>query len=173
MQTLNELFEQGLKGMYYTEKAILTALPKMAGKASSSALSDALNDHCEETKGQLMRLEQLFKDINVRPEEKKCAGIDGLIAEAEQMMAECENEAVCDAVITAAAQAVEHYEMAQYGALISWAEKMDMQDAMDVLRETLEEEKRADAMLTDMAESEVNLDIPGGEDSAERDNVRA
>jgi ferritin-like metal-binding protein YciE len=157
MKTLNELFEEGLKDIYYAEKAILKALPKMAKKASSEELAEAFNTHVEETEGQVQRLEQVFELIEAKPKGKKCPAIDGIIEEGEEVMKEAEDDTVRDAGMVAAAQAVEHYEIARYGTLAAWARKLGMDDAAELLEETLEEEKATDEKLTELAESEINI----------------
>jgi ferritin-like metal-binding protein YciE len=166
MKTLNELFEEGLKDIYYAEKAILKALPKMAKKASSEELAEAFNTHVEETEGQVQRLEQVFELIEAKPKGKKCPAIDGIIEEGEEVMKEAEDDTVRDAGMVAAAQAVEHYEIARYGTLAAWARKLGMDDAAELLEETLEEEKATDEKLTELAESEINIEADDDEQVA-------
>lgn len=166
MQTLNELFEEIVRDIYYAEKKILKALPKMAKKASSEALSAAFEAHLEETEGQVERLEQVFEMLGKSARGKTCSAIDGIIEEAEEVMKEAKTDTVRDAAMLAAAQAVEHYEISRYGTLKSWAEKLGMTDAVKLLDETLEQKKATDVKLSDLAESEINIEA--GEQEAER-----
>jgi ferritin-like metal-binding protein YciE len=158
MQTLHDLFEDTVRDIYYAEKKILKALPKMAKKASSDDLSSAFETHLEETEGQVERLEQIFDLLGKTARGKTCPAIDGIIEEAEEVMKEAETDTVRDAAMLAAAQAVEHYEISRYGTLRSWAEKLGMDDAVKLLDETLEEEKATDFKLSKLAESEINIE---------------
>jgi ferritin-like metal-binding protein YciE len=157
MDSLSELFEDTLKDIYFAEKQIVKALPKMARKASSYDLSDAFNTHLEETKVHVERLEQVFKMIDKSPRGKKCEAIVGIIKEAEELMKEAETDTVRDAAMVGAAQAVEHYEISRYGTLKAWALKLGMEDAAELLDETLQEEKATDEKLSELAESEINV----------------
>jgi len=161
METFNELFEGTLKDIYYAEKAILKALPKMAKKASSSKLEAAFNKHLKETEGQVQRLENVFKLMGSRASGKVCPAIDGIIEEAEELIKEAQDDTIRDAGMLAAARAVEHYEISRYGTLIAWANKMQMSDAVELLEATLEEEKATDEALTELAESEINVQAEG------------
>ena len=152
METLNDLFEDTLKDVYFAENEILKALPKMAKKATSKNLQQAFTDHAEETKGQVKRLDQIFKLLGKKAEGKECHALKGLVKEAEELMEEAKSGPVLDAGLIACAQAVEHYEMARYGALSAWAEQLDMEDAGELLEETLDEEKAADEKLSGLAE---------------------
>jgi len=152
------LFEETLKDIYYAEKAILKALPKMAKKASSRKLQQAFTKHQKETEHQVERLEEVFKLIGKRASGKDCPAIDGIIEEGEEVMKEAEDDTVRDAAMLAAAQSVEHYEISRYGTLVAWAEKMEMSDAAELLQATLEEEKATDETLTELAESEINVE---------------
>jgi ferritin-like metal-binding protein YciE len=158
MKTLADLFEDTLKDIYFAEKQIVKALPKMVKKASSEDLSDAFNTHLEETIVHVERLEQVFKLIDKAPRGKKCEAILGIIKEAEELMEEAETDTVRDAAMVGAAQAVEHYEISRYGTLIAWAEKLGMPDAADLLGQTLQEEKATNEKLTALAESEINVE---------------
>jgi ferritin-like metal-binding protein YciE len=158
METFKELFEETLKDIYYAEKAILKALPKMAKKASSRKLQQAFTKHQKETERQVERLEEVFKLIGTRASGKACPAIDGIIEEGEEVMKEAEDDTVRDAAMLAAAQSVEHYEISRYGTLAAWAEKMEMADAAELLQATLEEEKATDETLTELAESEINVE---------------
>jgi ferritin-like metal-binding protein YciE len=156
MKTLDELFLHTLKDIYYAEKQILKALPKMAKAAAATDLQHAFESHRRETEGQVQRLERIFQDIGKPARGEKCDAILGIINEGEDVMDKAKEPAVLDAGLIAAAQAVEHYEMARYGTLIAWGEHLGMTDAVELLRATLEEEKAADEKLTQIAESEVN-----------------
>ena len=164
METFSELFEETLKDIYYAEKAILKALPKMAKKASSKKLQAAFTKHQKETEGQVERLEQVFELLGKRAAGKKCPAIEGIIEEAEEVMKEAKDDTIRDAAMLAAAQAVEHYEISRYGTLVAWAEKMEMSDAAELLNATLEEEKATDGKLTELAESEINVEAEATDD---------
>jgi ferritin-like metal-binding protein YciE len=166
METLNELFEDTLKDVYFAENEILKALPKMATKATSEDLKQAFLDHAEETKGQVKRLDQIFKLLGKKAEGKECHALKGLVKEAEELMEEAKSGPVLDAGLIACAQAVEHYEMARYGALGAWAEQLEMEDAGELLEETLDEEKAADEKLSELAE-DIN---PEAEDEDDEDD---
>ena len=158
METLQELFEETLKDIYYAEKAILKALPQMAKKATSEDLAAAFTAHVEETEQQVVRLEKIFEGLGQKTRGKKCPAIDGIIEEAKELMKEAKDDTVRDAAMLAAAQAVEHYEISRYGTLKASAEKLGMDDAAELLGETLEEEKATDEKLTDLAISEINVE---------------
>jgi ferritin-like metal-binding protein YciE len=169
MRTLNDLFEETLKDVYFAENAILKALPKMAGKAKSKDLKAAFTEHAKETEGQVKRLDKIFKLIGKKPEGKECPALKGLVEETEELMSEAENADVLDAGLIGCAQAVEHYEMARYGTLYAWAEQLEMEDAAELLEETLEEEKAADEKLTELAESSINESADTAQDSGDDD----
>ena len=175
METFKELFEETLKDIYYAEKAILKALPKMAKKASSKKLQTAFTRHHKETEKQVDRLDQVFELLGKRASGKKCPAIDGIIEEAEEVIKEAEDDTIRDAAMLAAAQSVEHYEISRYGTLVAWAEKMEMSDAAELLTATLEEEKLTDQKLTELAESEINVEAEqaGEEEEEERPKRRA
>jgi ferritin-like metal-binding protein YciE len=156
MQSMEELFHALLQDVYYAEKQLLKALPKLAKKSANEQLSEAFTTHRDETEGHVERLDKVFEMIGKKPRGKKCDAILGIIAEGDEVIAEVEDEAVRDAGILAAAQAAEHYEMARYGTLCAWAKLLGHEDAVDLLQETLEEEKHADELLTEIAESAVN-----------------
>jgi len=158
MKNLHDLFEETLRDIYYAEKAILKALPKMAKKASSEDLSAAFEEHRQQTEGHVERLEQIFEMLDKAARGKKCEAIEGLTKEADEIIKEAETDTVRDAGMLAAAQAVEHYEISRYGTLKAWAEKLGMNDAAQLLDETLQEEKETDEKLTELAESEINID---------------
>jgi ferritin-like metal-binding protein YciE len=172
METFEELFEETLKDIYYAEKAILKALPKMAKKASSRKLQHAFTKHQKETEGQVERLEQVFKLLGKRAAGKDCPAIDGIIEEGEEVMKEAKDDTVRDAAMLAAAQSVEHYEISRYGTLVAWAEKMQMGEAAELLQETLDEEKATDEALTELAESEINVEAEETNDEAEEERPK-
>jgi ferritin-like metal-binding protein YciE len=157
MQNLHDLFEETLRDIYYAEKAILKALPKMAKKASSEDLTAAFEEHREQTEGHVQRLEQIFKMLDKAARGKKCDAIEGLAKEADEIIKEADSDTVRDAGMLAAAQAVEHYEISRYGTLRAWAKKLGMSEAAQLLEQTLQEEKETDERLTQLAESEINV----------------
>ena len=155
MKTMNDLFLHVLKDIYYAEKQILKALPKMEKAAETPQLKQALEHHRTETEGQVERLEQVFGEIDKPARGEKCEAIMGIIAEGEDVIKKGEAE-VIDAGLIAAAQAVEHYEIARYGTLIAWAEQLGLTNSVALLKKTLEEEKAADKKLTQIAEASAN-----------------
>ena len=155
---LMELFEDGLKDIYFAEKALLKAIPTMIDNATSEELIDALTNHLAETENQVMRLESVFESIDKKAEAVKCEAMVGLIKEATEIMKECEEGSMRDAGIIAAAQKVEHYEIATYGTLRQFAETLGLTEAVSLLEETLEEEKAADIKLTEVAVEAVNIE---------------
>src|SRR4051812_12152853 len=155
-KTLDDLFHETLKDIYYAEKQILRALPKMAKAADSDDLRAAFEKHREETQGQVERLEQVFELIGKSARGKTCEAIVGIIDEGKEIMDDFEGSDALDAGLLAAAQAVEHYEISRYGTLKSWAEKLGLLEAAKLLDETLAEEKKTDEALTKLAESVVN-----------------
>ncbi len=155
---LQKLFEDMLKDIYWAEKALLKAIPKMIKNATHEELQQGLSDHLEETKGQVERLEQIFEQLGKKATAKKCLAMEGLIKEAEEIMSENDEGAMRDAGIIAAGQKVEHYEIATYGTLRTFAQILELEDAVALLEETLEEEKGADEKLTDVAEAAINLE---------------
>ena len=155
-KTLDDLFHDTLKDIYYAEKKILTALPKMAKAAQSADLRQAFTKHERETQGQVDRLEQVFALIEQPAKGKKCEAIDGLIDEGKEIMKEFKGTPALDAGLLAGAQAVEHYEISRYGTLRTWAQALGMGQAAELLEETLTEEKNTDEALTELAEASVN-----------------
>lgn len=156
MKTMNDLFLHQLQDMYTAEKMILQTLPTMSKSVESGDLKEALDTHLGETKNHVQRLEKVFKAIGEKPKGVKCQAIEGIFGEAKEQMGEIKSEAVCDAAIIASAQAVEHYEITRYGTLLAWAKELGHTDAAKLLKETLEEEKHADKVLTKVAEQKVN-----------------
>ena len=155
-KTLDDLFYETLKDIYYAERQIAKALPKMARAAQDDKLKTAFQSHKEETEGQIDRLKQVFELIGKRAQGKTCDAIEGIISEAEEIMDEFKGTAALDAGLLAAAQAVEHYEISRYGTLRAWAKQLGLKDAVSLLEETLAEESKTDELLTGLAESAVN-----------------
>jgi ferritin-like metal-binding protein YciE len=155
-KTLEDLFHDTLKDVYYAENKILKSLPKMAKAANSEALTAAFEKHETETEGQIERLEQVFAIIEEEPEGKTCPAIDGIVKEAEEIMEEFKGSPALDAGLLAVAQAVEHYEISRYGTLARWADVLSLDDAAELLRETLEQESNTDEALSEIADDEVN-----------------
>ena len=153
---LDELFHDTLKDIYFAEKKILATLPKMAKAAQSEELKAAFEKHLTETEGQIERLEQVFAVIEKKPQGKTCAAINGITEEGAEIMEEYKGSPALDAGLLAAAQAVEHYEISRYGTLIAWAEELDLDDAVSLLKETLEEEEATDEALTEIAKTAIN-----------------
>lgn len=155
-KTLEDLFHETLKDIYYAERKILKALPKMARGAQDEQLKAAFLQHKEETEGQVERLQQVFEMIGKRPRAKTCPAIDGIVEEGEEIMDEFKGSPALDAGLLAAAQAVEHYEISRYGTLRAWAQQLGYKDAVKLLDETLAEESKTDEALTKLAEKAVN-----------------
>ena len=155
-KTLDDLFHDTLKDIYYAEKKILSALPKMMKAAQSSELKAAFEKHRGETEGQVERLEQVFAIIEKKPQGKTCAAIVGITEEGAEIMEEYKGSPALDAGLLAAAQAVEHYEISRYGTMIAWAEELGLEDAVSLLEETLEEEEATDEALTEIAKTAIN-----------------
>lgn len=154
---LMKLFEDELKDIYWAEKALTKALPKMAKQATSEELIAALESHLEETEAQVEKLEQVFEIIGKKPVAKKCEAMAGLIKEAQEIMESTDDGAMRDAGIISAGQKVEHYEIATYGTLRTFANTLGLKNASHILEEILNEEKSADQKLTEIAESTINL----------------
>ena len=153
---LEDLFLDGLKDIYYAEKKILKALPKMAKGAEDTQVSAAFEKHLVETEGQVERLEKVFDILGLAARGKTCPAIDGIIEEGSEILEEYKGSTSIDAGLVAAAQAVEHYEIARYGTLIAWATSLGKDDIVELLNATLEEEKATDDALTSLGESGVN-----------------
>ena len=162
-KTLDELFHDTLKDIYFAEKKILSTLPKMVKAAQSEELKAAFEKHRGETEGQVQRLEQLFAIIEKKPEGKTCAAIVGITDEGAEIMEEYKDSPALDAGLLAAAQAVEHYEISRYGTLKAWAEELGLDDAAELLEETLEEEEATDEALTEIAKSAINQQAQAAE----------
>ena len=153
---LDTLFHDTLKDIYFAEKKILGALPKMAKAAQSDDLRAAFEKHEGETETHVERLEQVFQMIDAKPQGKTCDAIMGLIEEGQEIMKEYKGSPALDAGLLAGAQAVEHYEISRYGTLIAWAEQLGLPKAAQLLQKTLDEEKATDKKLTTLAESNIN-----------------
>ena len=156
IENLNDLFLHTLQDIYFAEKQIVKALPKMMKKTESPELGKAFESHLAETEEQVTRLEQVFEMLGEKPKATKCPAIEGIIEEANELIADIQDSDTRDAGMIAAAQAVEHYEITRYGTLVSWAELLGMKDAAKVLGQTLKEEYGADQKLTKLAESRLN-----------------
>ncbi len=153
---LNDLFLDMLKDVFHAEKQLLRALPKMARATKNEELRNALNTHREETQGQVERLEQMFEMVGKRAQGKPCEAMMGLVAEGQEIMEEYKDSPALDAGMIAAQQAVEHYEIARYGTMRTWAQQLGMTDAIPLIEQTLEEEKKTDQLLTELAERTAN-----------------
>jgi ferritin-like metal-binding protein YciE len=155
-KTLEDLFHDTLKDIFFAEKRILATLPKMAKAAQTDQLMAAFEKHRVETEGQVERLVEVFSILNKKPQGKTCDAIVGITEEGAEIMKEYKGSPALDAGLLAAAQAVEHYEISRYGTLRTWAEELGLNDAASLLQETLDEEKATDEALTKLAESVVN-----------------
>ena len=153
---LQVLFHETLKDIYFAEKKILSTLPKMAKAAQSEDLKAAFRKHETETEEHVARLEKVFEEIDEKPRGKTCDAIMGIIDEGQEIIKEFKGAPALDAGLLAAAQAVEHYEIAGYGTLKTWAAELGLNQAVKLLEKTLAEEKKTDEALTQLAESEVN-----------------
>ncbi len=166
---LMKLFEDELKDIYWAEKALTKALPKMIKNATAQELVEALQNHLEETEGHVTRAEQVFEVLGKKATAKKCEAMAGLIKESEEIMSDTEKGAMRDAGIISAGQKVEHYEIASYGTLRTFAETLGLTEAVELLEETLNEEKAADEKLTEVAESSINMEAAGEDEDEEED----
>ena len=153
---LNDLFLDTLKDIFHAEKQLLRALPKMARAANSDELRQAFETHKDETQVQVERLEQVFEIVGKRASGKPCEAMQGLVAEGQEIMEEFKDSDALDAGLISSAQAIEHYEISRYGTLRTWAQQLGMDDAANLFEATLEEEKKTDQLLTEIAESSAN-----------------
>lgn len=153
---LADLFYETLKDIYYAERKILKALPKMAKGAQSSDLKAAFEKHRSETEGQLERLQEVFEILGKRAQGKTCPAIDGILEEGDEILEDFKGSTALDAGLISAAQAVEHYEIARYGTLRRWAQELGLKDAVKLLEQTLAEESKTDEALTKLADSSAN-----------------
>ncbi|WP_163269881.1 ferritin-like domain-containing protein [Chelativorans alearense] len=157
IKSMDDLFAHSLRDIYYAEKQITKALPKMREKADDAQLKQAFEKHLEETENHIRNLEEVFRLMDLQPGGVDCPAIDGIIKEANDVAGEVEDKQVLDAALIAAAQAVEHYEITRYGTLITWANELDCDDWAEVLKRNLADEKAADEKLTQLAENRVNV----------------
>ncbi|MEO6609297.1 MAG: ferritin-like domain-containing protein [Aestuariivirga sp.] len=157
-KTLTDLFHDTLKDVYFAEKKILATLPKMAKAATSGDLKNAFEKHRKETEGHVSRLEEVFGIIDAKPVAKTCDAIMGIVKEGEGIIEEYKGTAALDPGLLAVAQAVEHYEMSRYGTLKCWAGELGLDDAADLLDATLQEERKTDKALTELAVSVINIE---------------
>ncbi|MEQ1353775.1 MAG: ferritin-like domain-containing protein [Candidatus Acidiferrum sp.] len=164
---LKELYVDELKDIYNAENQLVKALPKMAKAATSDELRTGFEEHLEQTRGHVQRLEQIFKALGEKPTGKKCKGMEGLVAEGQEMMDEDFEDDLMDAALISAAQRVEHYEIAAYGTVRTYAELLGEDEAVTLLEQTLEEEKETDQKLSDLA-SDINVKAMG--DASEKDS---
>lgn len=170
MAGLMDHFQDTLKDVYYAEKQIYKALPKMMKAAQNTDLRAGFESHREETAGQIERLEQVFALLDMKPRAKQCPSIDGILEEGSELIGEHEKGAGLDAALAAAAQAVEHYEIARYGTLCSWADTLGLRDAKKLLGMNLDEEETCDKTLSELAESDLNASAASGESEEEQED---
>ncbi|KPF95716.1 ferritin-like domain-containing protein [Rhodopseudomonas palustris] len=161
IKTMDDLFVHQLQDIYYAEKQLVKALPKMADKATDPMLKQGFMTHLEETRGHVKRLEQVFEMHGAKAKAVDCPAIDGIIEEAEETAGEVEDKTVLDAALINAAQAAEHYEIVRYGSLVAWAKRLGRNDCAAVLQKTLDEEKATDKKLTTLAEGSINIRAAG------------
>lgn len=167
LKSLDDLLVHSLKDLYYVEKQIIKALPKMIKNASSEELRQAFENHLGETEEQVTRLEKVFDELGIPAKAKKCPAIDGIIEEAKELMGEDSYPSVMDAGLIVAAQKVEHYEIATYGCVRTFANVLGYNKIADILQTTLEEESAADKKLTEIAESSINVEAAEGQEQEE------
>lgn len=158
MRTLEDVYVDLLKDLYSAEKQLVKALPKMAKGAQSSDLQKAFQDHLRQTEGQVERIERIFTEMGGSPRGKKCVGMEGLVEEGNELLKEDAEPDALDAGLIAAAQKVEHYEIAGYGTARAWAQQLGYDKAARLLQQTLEEESMANELLTRIAENHVNME---------------
>jgi ferritin-like metal-binding protein YciE len=163
IESMNDLFLDQLRDLYHAEKQLVKALPKMAKHASAADLRDAFQSHLQQTEEHVARLERVFEKIGSRPKTKKCEAMKGLVEECEELIDQEPDQLVLDAGLIGAAQKAEHYEIASYGTLITWARQLGQHECADILKKTLEEEKQADEKLTNLAESHINQEAAAGD----------
>lgn len=157
IKTLDDLFVHTLRDIYYAEKQIEKALPKMIEKATNPQLKAGFEEHLKQTKGHIERVEQVFQMHGVPAKQVNCPAIDGIIEEADEISGEIEDKQVLDAALIASAQAVEHYEITRYGTLMAWAKQLGRSDCASVLAKNLQEEEATDKKLSQIAESRINV----------------
>jgi ferritin-like metal-binding protein YciE len=169
MESLKELYVEELKDLWSAENQITKALPKMIKAATHPKLKKAFNTHLKQTERQIKRLERIFKELDESPRGKKCVGMEGLLKEGAELIKEKPDAEVLDAGLIAAAQHVEHYEIAGYGCVRTWARQIGEERHAQLLQETLDEEEQTDQLLTDLAESSINIDAETGDDEDENE----
>ena len=169
LNSLADLFLHELKDIHNAEKQLLKALPKMAKAATSENLRQAFEEHRDQTEVHVERLDQIFQGLEKSPRGPKCEAMEGLIEEGKKLMEEDSEPAVCDAALICAAQKVEHYEIATYGTLKTFADLLGYEDASELLQMTLDEEKATDERLTELAVSEINIEAEDEEGDEEED----
>lgn len=167
MESLKELYVDELKDLWSAETQITKALPKMIKAATSPKLKKAFNTHLKQTEGHIKRLERICKELDESPRGKKCVGMEGLLKEGSELIKEKPDAEVLDAGLIAAAQHVEHYEMAGYGCVRTWARQLGEDSHADLLQQTLDEEELTDRLLTELAVSEINIDAENPEEDEE------
>lgn len=172
LNSLHDLYIDELKDLYNAETQLLKALPKMAKNATAPELKEAFNEHLEVTRKQVERLEQIFSELGANPKGKKCQAMVGLVEEAAEMINEDVTPEVLDAALIACGQRVEHYEMAGYGTVRTYARLLGYEEAEQLLQETLDEEGEADKKLTELAESVINAKAEEGDEGEEEDEER-
>lgn len=158
IKSMHDLLVDSVKDIYYAEKQVLKAMPRMIKKVSSTSVRKAFEQHSKETEKQIARLEKVFKELNMSPKAKKCPAIDGIIQEGKELIDEINDPNVMDAAIIAAAQKIEHYEITSYGTARTFADHLGMNKLAQLLQNTLDEEYATDDKLTQMAQSEVNVE---------------
>lgn len=158
MKSMHDLLVEEIKDIYYAEKQVVKAMPKMIKKTTSNSLKKAFETHLKETEKQITKLERVFKELNMAPKGKKCYSIDGIIQEGKEIMQEDADPMVMDAAIIAAAQKIEHYEITSYGSARTFANHLGLNKVASILQDILNEESRTDEKLTQLAESEINIE---------------
>ena len=169
LDSLHDLYVDELKDIYSAENQLLKALPKMAKKATATELKAAFTEHLEVTQKQVERLEQIFEELEVSPKGKKCKAMEGLIEEGKEVLDEEGNPAVIDAALIACGQRVEHYEMAGYGCVRTFANLLGYESAATLLQETLDEEGEADQKLTELAETVINIEAEEADEGSDEE----
>ena len=172
IKNLNDLFMHGLEDLYYAENQIMKALPDMIEKATNAQLRAGFEKHLAETEGQVERLKKVFELMEADPKGEKCPAIDGILKEGKELMGEIGDEDVMDVGLVAAAQAVEHYEITRYGALIAWASELGRNDVIPHLKASLAEEKATDQKLTTLAERRINPEAEKGTKAKPKSTAR-
>ncbi len=167
INTLQDLYIEELQDLYSAENQIIKALPKVIDECTSDELRSALEDHLDQTKEQVERLDQIFENLDETPKGKKCAAMEGLVKECQETISEDMKEDIKDAAIIASCQRIEHYEIAVYGTVCTFAKLLGREDDLDLLGQTLDEEKEADETLTDIAENTINIEAAEEEEEEE------